>query len=214
MVEFTLTQERESYLFWSGALQTGCATFASFDFCLHSNQHHRQGRYLCLSYPFRRRMAVLSAYSKLLVITFLIVNYSQVLQGFDCSSILQSGKYCVMDRTARYRSSWCSIDRFCRCGLGTVLQISHRNLSHAERRYPSKNEATKFRRTHDSRLKTYSCSFNKETVKKSLFSRTTRSSKKRDSSRLQSQFEQSAKSSHFVFNDTKPVQRARVLVRN
>ena len=150
-----------------------------FDFCLHSNQHHRQGRYLCLSYPFRRRMAVLSAHSKLLVITFLIVNYSQVLQGFECSSILTSGEYrafscdvipallegknntfsllweirsifmqnsfivsalqhdclyCVIHKTPRRRSSRdpelttefvkveerYSINRFCRCGLGTV----------------------------------------------------------------------------------------------
>ena len=89
------------------------------------------------------------------------------------------------------------------------IKISHRNLSHAERRHPSENEATKFRRTekakHDSCLKTYSCSFNKETVKKPFFSRRTRSSKKGDSSRLQSQFEPSANISHFVFNDTKPV---------
>ena len=55
---------------------------------------------------------MLSAYSKLLVITFLIVNYSQVLQGFECSSILTSGKYCVMDRIPRYSSSRVLITNF------------------------------------------------------------------------------------------------------
>ena len=55
---------------------------------------------------------MLSAYSKLLGVTFLIVNYSQVLQGFECRSILTSGKYCVMDRIPRYSSSRVLITNF------------------------------------------------------------------------------------------------------